>query len=218
MAEGTRTINLSFVNAYLVEAGDGCILIDTGIADQWERLENELLQAGCLPERLKLVVVTHGDADHAGNCARLQQKYGAKIAMHAGDAGMVTSGERVKRQSKNLLGKLFQWLSARIKLKFDCFRPDLWLEDEQRLDNYGLAAKILHVPGHTQGSIAILTDDGQLFAGDTLSNRRKPASAPLIENEQELQHSVALLKATKARVVYPGHGKPFSAEELASIV
>ena len=72
-------------------------------------------------------------------------------------------------------------------------------------------------PGHTKGSIAILTDDGQLFAGDTLSNRTKPASASFIENERDLQDSLAILKQTKARVVYPGHGKPFPFEALSAI-
>ena len=218
MTVGTQRIDLGFVNAYLLQAGEDTILIDTGLAEHWARLESDLLQAECLPARLKLVVITHGDADHAGNGAELQRKYGARIAMHAGDAAMVTSGARVKRQARSLIGKLFQWLGGRVQIKFDTFQPDVWLEDGQQLDGYGLAAKVLHTPGHTKGSLAVLTDDGQLFAGDTLSNRQKPARAPLIENEQELQNSVARLKQTKARVVYPGHGKPFSAEELASIV
>jgi len=52
--------------------------------------------------------------------------------------------------------------------KFECFQPDLVMEDEQELADYGFAAKVLHTPGHTKGSIAILTDDGKLFVGDTL--------------------------------------------------
>ena len=217
MTEGTRLIDLGFVNVFLVKAGDGYLLIDTGIAQQWARLESELLQAGCLPANLKLVIVTHGDPDHAGNCAELQRKYGAKIAMHAGDVAMVKTGAPVKRRVKGILVKLFLWLAERMGGRFDCFEPDLLLEDGQGLAEYGLAAKVLHTPGHTKGSIAVLTDDGQLFVGDTLTNRNKPASASLIENEHELKDSLAILKRTNARVVYPGHGKPFSFDALVAI-
>ena len=147
----------------------------------------------------------------------LQRKYGAKVAMHAGDVAMVKTGAPVKRRVKGILVKLFLWLAERMGGRFDCFEPDLVLEDGQGLAEYGLAAKVLHTPGHTKGSITVLTDDGQLFVGDTLTNRIKPASASFIENEHELQDSLATLKRTNARVVYPGHGKPFSFDALAAI-
>ena len=217
MSEEIRLFDLGFVNVFLVRAGDGYILIDTGVAQQWSRLETELLQAGCLPDNLKLVIITHGDFDHTGNCAELQHKYGAKIAMHSGDVAMVKTGAPVKRQAKSILGKLFLWLGERMGGRFDCFEPDVLLEDGQGLAGYGWAAKVLHTPGHTQGSIAVLTDDGQLFVGDTLTNQTKPAGASFIENEQELQDSLATLKRTKSRMVYPGHGKPFAFEALSAI-
>lgn len=217
MIEEARRIDMGFVNVFLVPAGDGCILIDTGVAQQWARLESELLQVGCLPTNLKLVIVTHGDADHVGNCAELQRKYGVKVAMHAGDVAMVKTGVRVKCRAKNILGKLFLGLGERMGGGFKRFQPDVLVEEAQELAEYGWAARVLYTPGHTQGSIAILTDAGQLFVGDTVSNRTKPASAPFIENEQELQNSLARLKRLKARVVYPGHGKPFSFAALAAI-
>lgn len=66
-----QVITLGFVNAFLIPAGDGYVLIDTGMDPQWEPLESQLLKAGCLPDKLKLVVLTHGDLDHTGNCAKL---------------------------------------------------------------------------------------------------------------------------------------------------
>jgi glyoxylase-like metal-dependent hydrolase (beta-lactamase superfamily II) len=217
MAEGTLLIDLGFVNTFLARAGDGYILIDTGVKQQWARLERELLQAGCLPDKLKLVIVTHGDSDHFGNCRELQRKYGVKIAMHAGDVAMVTTGVRVKRHARNLLGKLFLWMTEKMGGSHKGFQPDVLVDEGESLAAYGWAATVLHTPGHTRGSIAILTDDGQLFAGDTVTNRTKPARAAFVENEQELQESLARLKQVKAQVVYPGHGKPFSIEMLSSI-
>jgi hydroxyacylglutathione hydrolase len=217
MEENTRRIDLGFVNAYLVKVEEDYILIDTGVAQVWSRLENELLQAGCLPDHLKLVLITHGDFDHSGNCAQLQRKYHARIAMHAADVEMVKTGVSTRRHAKSLLANLFMGLGQRLGRSFDRFQPDILLKDGQSLAEYGLAARVIHTPGHTKGSIAILTEDGQLFAGDTVSNRRRPASAPFIEDDQELQASLRMLKELKGRVVYPGHGKPFAFEELASV-
>ncbi len=217
MDENIQRIDLGFVNAYLIKVDDGFILIDTGIAMQRSRLENELIEAGCLPDHLKLVIATHGDFDHTGNCAGLQRKYHVKIAMHAGDANMVKTGVSIKRHAKSWITNLFMGLGQRMGGSFDRFQPDILLEDGQELAGYGLAARVIYTPGHTMGSIAILTGDGQLFCGDTVANRSKPASAPLIENDPELQASLKILKGLKARVVYPGHGKPFPFEELVSI-
>lgn len=217
MNEITHRINLGFVNAYLVQAGDGYILIDTGVAQQFTRLENELLQAGCLPDKLKLVVITHGDSDHVGGCVQLQQKYGAKIAVHPGDAEMVESGKPAQRQATSLVGKLMLWLSSRMVGSSNGFKPDVLLQDGQHLEDYDLAARVMHTPGHTPGSIAVLTDDGQLFSGDIVSNHRKPGLTPLVENKQELHNSLQILKRTHARVIYPGHGNPISGETLQSV-
>ncbi len=217
MGEETQHINLGFVNAYLVKAGDGYILIDTGVGQQWSQLEAGLLQAGALPDHLKLVLITHGDFDHTGNCAELQRKYHVKIAMHPADAGMVKSGTPVKRQAMSLLGKLFLQIGGLMGGNFHKFEPDILLENGQELTGYGLAARVLHTPGHTKGSVAVLTVDGRLFSGDTVSNLMKPGITPFIENWQELQASLKTLKGTNAQMVYPGHGKPFAFEAINSI-
>ena len=218
MDEEVHRINLGFVNAFLVKAGDGSILFDTGTSDQFPQLEKALLEAGSLPDHLKLVILTHGDFDHSGNCAELQGKYHVKIAMHAGDVEMIRNGTPAKRHARGWLRNLLMAFGGRfMRSDFHRFEPDILLEDGQNLAEYGLNARVMHTPGHTKGSIVILTASGQLIVGDIFANWRKPAGPPLIENEQELQASVAALKGLKAQMVYPGHGKPFAYREIASI-
>lgn len=207
-------INFGFVNAFLMRAGDGFILIDTGIAQKWSHLETELVRAGCLPDKLRLVIVTHGDFDHAGNCAELQRKYGAKIAMHPGDLDMVRTGEPPKRKVKGVVGRMLIWVGGKMVKGFVTFKPDILLEDGQVISGYGLTARVIHTPGHTKGSIALLTDDGRLFVGDTLSNRLRPCFPPLVEDEEALHKSLDALKRTAAHAVFPGHGRTFTFEEL----
>jgi len=219
MSEEVHRIDFGFVNAYLVREGEGYILIDTGMPQHWSRLEAELQEVGCLPDKLKLAIITHGDVDHVGSCARLQKEYQARVAIHPGDQAAVEIGAHVEREGRGIAGKIMVLLSKLVggTGSFDTFQPDILLEDGQSLSEYGLAARVIHIPGHTKGSIAILTEDGQLFVGDTFSNQSRPGSAPFIQNFQELRDSTAQLKELKAKVVYPGHGNPFAFEQVQSI-
>ena len=215
MSDKIKVINLDFVNVFLIKVKDGYILIDTGLPQQWKKLDEELISAGCLPGRLKLVIITHGDWDHTGNYSMLQEKYKAKIAMHSADAFMAEGQVFLKRKIRTLSRRIFfrfRMLMMKLqknKISFNKFKPDILLANGQNMGEYGFDAKIIHIPGHTKGSIGILTAEGDLFAGDTLVNRNKPDSAEIIENLQELENSIDMLKKMNIKMVYPGHGRPF---------
>jgi glyoxylase-like metal-dependent hydrolase (beta-lactamase superfamily II) len=219
MTEEIHHINLRGVNAFLVKTAQQYILIDTGTGAQWQTLDLELRACGCLPGMLSLVVVTHGDVDHAGNCAALQAQYQAKIAIHAADADMVIHGIPVRHRTEKMLAAVLLWLGARLQKQtpFDTFQPDLLLHDGQTLDEYGLAATVVHTPGHTAGSIALATMTGHVFAGDTISNRIKPGIAPFAQDFQAVRSSLLILQQLNGTTYYPGHGNPLSFEALASM-
>jgi len=211
-----KTLHLTFVNAFLVKAREGFVLIDTGLSMHWEKLESELISAGCLPDQLKLVVITHGDLDHCGNCRKLQEKYGARIAMHKADEPMVRNGLIRKRKIKSIRSKFFFLLKTifNSRLEYKKFTPDIYLAAGQSLQEYGLDVTVIHMPGHTHGSIGVLTDDGSLIAGDTFTNNKYPATARLVENQNELEMSLARLKKLNIKKIYPGHGLPFEMETI----
>lgn len=216
MDEKIRTVNLGMVNAYLLKARDGFVLIDTGLPIQWPLLDSQLAAAGCVPGNLKLVIITHGDWDHTGSVVRVREKYNVKVAMHAGDVPQVENGVMLKRKVKPLIyGLMFKFRMLMMKLKrskrsFPKFKPDILLSDGQSLAQYGLAAKVIHTPGHTPGSLSVLTDDGNLFAGDLFTNRKKPAEANIIQNGSQLKSSLDKLKTLNIKTIYPGHGTPFA--------
>jgi hydroxyacylglutathione hydrolase len=218
--ENIKRIHLSFVNAFLVKAKEGVFLIDTGLFSQWGKLEKELISANCLPDKLRLVILTHGDADHAGNCKKLQEKYNVKIAMHQDDYSIIETGFSGKRKVKPLAMRIMFLLVSFVrklrknKINPNKFKPDIFLRDGQGLHEYGFNARVIHLPGHTKGSIAILTDQGDLFSGDTLVNTRKPETATIIENSAKLKESIEKLQNLRIRKVYPGHGRPFLMESL----
>jgi hydroxyacylglutathione hydrolase len=82
-------LNMSHVNAYLVRTDHGFYLVDSGMTNARRQIEQALEHLCCRPGDLKLILITHGDFDHTGNAAYLRAKFGAKIAMHQGDSGML---------------------------------------------------------------------------------------------------------------------------------
>ncbi len=205
---------LADVNCYLVKTGDDYILIDTGFSKGRTRLEKELESAGCRPGNLKLAVLTHGDFDHTGNAAYLRKKFGTEIAMHDGDSGMVERGDMFWNRKKGniLLGMIVPILFG--FGKSERFRPDLYIEDGYNLSGYGFDAKVLHIPGHSKGSIGILTAGGDLFCGDFLMNEDKPGLNSNMDDSTAANASVEKLKELSINMVYPGHGKPFPWEQF----
>jgi glyoxylase-like metal-dependent hydrolase (beta-lactamase superfamily II) len=207
-------LNLGSVNCYLVQAEDGFILIDTGVSNKRAQLEKELVLAGCQPGVLKLIVITHGDYDHTGNAAYLRTKFNTPIAMHAGDAGMAEDGDMFfNREAPNRLVKVLAPILFGFG-KAKRFKPDIDLEDGFDFSTYGLNAKALSLPGHSAGSIGVLTGEGDLFCGDLLDNREKPALSTLMDKVEIGKASVQKLSGMPVNLIYPGHGKPFRLDEL----
>jgi len=210
-----KTISLSLpyklgnVNCYLVKTGDGYILIDTGGSNKRTDLEKEMESAGCKPGRLKLIVLTHGDFDHTGNAAYLRKRFGAKIAMHHDDSGMAERSDMFWNRKK---GNFLLGMIARILFGFgkkERFKPDLYIGDRYDLSEYGFDAKVLHLPGHSKGSIGILTAGGDLFCGDLLENKDRPVLNSIMDDSAAANYSVEKLESLRISTVYPGHGKPF---------
>ena len=94
------------------------------------------------------------------------------------------------------------------------FEPDVFLEDEQDLSAYGLDARVVHLPGHSSGSIGILAGDGDLFCGDLLVNVMRPSLHYYIDDLAQAHESIRKLRGLGVETVYPGHGKPFPSSEL----
>lgn len=202
---------LGSINCYLIKADSGYLLIDTACANSRAELERELGMSG---GKLKLIVLTHGDFDHTGNAAYLRKKFGAKIAMHREDSGMVERGDIFAGRQK---GNFFFRMLAPLLFSFGRskrFKPDFYLKDGDDLAEYGFEARVVHIPGHSRGSIGILTAGGELFCGDLLVKKDSPVRNKVIDDIEAADASIARLKTMKIKAVYPGHGRPFPMEAV----
>jgi len=208
-------LRLGKVNAYLVETTTGFILVDTGAGRNRGALEWALMDAECGVKDLRLIVLTHGDFDHIGNAAYLRREYATKIAMHPADSRMASHGDLFAGRSKG--NAIVGWLAPRMFGfgKKRRFKPDISLDDGQSLKRWGLDATVLSLPGHSAGSIGILTEGADLIGGDLLDNVKGPAINSIMDDLDQANASVARLRELGVRTVFPGHGEPFDLSELA---
>jgi glyoxylase-like metal-dependent hydrolase (beta-lactamase superfamily II) len=86
---GLHRIDLDFVNAYLIDAGAGPVLVDAGFPGDELRILGALAELAIPPSALRAIVVTHADPDSAGSAAALREATGAPIHIHPHDARFV---------------------------------------------------------------------------------------------------------------------------------
>ena len=211
-------LNVS-VNCYLVQTDDAFVLIDTGSRRHRATIEQALADAGCHIGLLRMITLTHGDFDHSGNAAYLSRKYDTAVAMHVDDADMVIHGDMLANRKnppwymRGIMRPLMRQFYTLPQA--DRFIPDLYLEDGDDLTEQGIAAHVVHIPGHSAGSIGILTSDGSLFCGDLLGNIKQPDVWILIVDEDAAQTSIATLQSLDTDTVHPGHGDSFTMTKFA---
>jgi hydroxyacylglutathione hydrolase len=222
-------IDLVGVNSYLIAAENGYVLVDTGghltmdktFDDRRNKLMEALAAVGCSKGELRLILLTHGDNDHVANAAYIRRKFNVPIAMHPGDLELVENPTLETMmgsfQYQSVLFKLvFQLMKKKIKMltkktleDYESFTPDILLSNKMELKDYGLEGTVIHLPGHTAGSIGLLLNNGSFVAGDTFVNNQKPAAAPNAVDFDQLYVSIDSLRNLGIRTVYPGHGHPF---------
>lgn len=167
---GVHTIDrLGVGRAYLYQEGDRLTLIDTGLQGSAERIFAEIERMGRRPEDLRQIVITHHHRDHAGSLAGVVERTNAQVFAHALDAPVV----RGERPAPGPTGARLWRLLYRLGPPPKPLRParvDRELSDGDEIDLDG-GARVVHVPGHTAGSIAIYIPGRRLlFAGDAANN------------------------------------------------
>lgn len=217
LAPNLHRIGSDLVNSYLVADAAGVTIIDAGLPGHWRELVSELENMERSLDDVRAVVLTHGDTDHIGFAERLRRDRGVGVHVHELDAARAR-GE-VKKPSFGWgpvkVGPLmsFLWYSARRGgLRIPPLTEVITFDDGQTLDLPG-APRVIHIPGHTPGSVAIhVPAVDALFVGDAmttghvLNGARGPRPAPFTLDPQGALASLVKLNAVNATWVLPGHG------------
>jgi hydroxyacylglutathione hydrolase len=209
---------------YLIR-GEGSILIDTGAPDQTKDFVKALERLAVQPEEIQLIVITHGHWDHIGSAKEIKEITGAKIAMHQAEKDWLEKSLKLLPPGVTAWGRILMGITAmRIaSVHIPATDVDVVLGDEALpLSEYGIPGKVIHTPGHTMGSVSVLLETGDALVGDLAMNglplRIGPGLPTAAEDLQRARESWKLLLKAGAETVYPGHGKPFSAEIIRRVL
>lgn len=213
-------IKLSFSNAYLVKDRKA-MLVDTGAPNEADKILAAVKKAGVREQDIALLLHTHGHFDHAGSTAELKRRLGVPVAVHANDAFMLREGRNGEIKPRNLEARL---IAALIPNSFERSEPDILIEQELSLGEFGVDAKILFTPGHTQGSISVLFGNNEAIVGDMLMGGwlggawlgARPNYHYYIDDLEQLHASLNKIMDLKPARLHVGHGGPLSLAAVAA--
>lgn len=187
---------------YVWRDGDAVTLIDTGAPGSGD----EILAA--VP-RIDRIVLTHGHVDHCGSAAELQDATGATVFAGAGDATEIRNGTAMPPPVfEDWEIPIHQRVSAGLPEAAPPVTGLRELHDGDVLD-FGGAAEILAIPGHTDGSIAIhLPSRGVLFTGDTIANVGTVMLGTFNQDRAQTVTAFKRLAELDVQTACFGHGEP----------
>ncbi len=174
-----KTVERS-VYAYVID-GERLCLIDTGIAGAEKIISIALKKE--LNKNLSdvdIIILTHSHPDHIGAVSLIQRQSGAQVWAHTNERAWI---EDIKRQGQERPVPGFD------KLVGGSVALDRLLTDGDVLSfGQGSAFTVLHTPGHSLGSISLLSEEnGILFSGDLIP---QSGNMPIYEDVAALANSL----------------------------
>lgn len=143
--------------------------------------------------KLEYIILTHGHFDHITSLDTLREATNVPAYIHKDDAEMLAEGE--KNAFKLFFGQERKWRPAE-RLLSD--KDKLMLGDEE--------IEIISTPGHSKGSICLLTNDF-ILTGDTLFANGYGRYDLHGGNPDQLASSLKLLRKYDQNLkLYAGHG------------
>ena len=136
-----RQIGTEDLTALLVQTADGAVLLDGGMPQMAGHLLDNMKLRGVAPQDLRLVLLSHAHADHAGPVAELKRRTGAHVAANAETAVLLARGGSND-------------LHFGDSITFPPVSTDRIIMDGEVVNVGGIAFTAHFMPGHTPGSTA----------------------------------------------------------------
>ena len=196
---------------YLLSFDGHAALVDAGTGRAQARRLGHLAALGVPPGQIDYLLLTHCHYDHTGGARGLRDRLGCPVVAHELDAGFLEQGDNEVTAAS--------WYGAKLSpCPVDRRLNQIW----QTLPLGERSITALHIPGHSPGSLAYLTEsEGQtvLFGQDV----HGPLDLRLRSNRTDYRASLERLLALEADILCEGHygifrGKAAVAEFIRSFL
>ena len=201
----TFVVNPIEVNCYILsDESKEAVVIDNGTfyADEKEALFKYIEDNNLKPVRQ---ILTHAHFDHIFGVGDFYDRYGVKVNFHAEDGYLYFD---VATQLRYIIGRTMDVKTA---------PAGDYLSDDEMISFGNSQLKVLHTPGHSQGSICLYCEqDKAHFCGDSVFKGSIGRTDFEGGNHDQLINSIQqkILTLPDDVVLYPGHGmKTTVAEE-----
>jgi len=208
MTEQSITVHrmAKMANYFLVVEGEELTLIDTGNKEPIDNVRGKFERRGHDLNKLRRIVITHSHFDHTGNVATLVEATGAKVMAHETEIPYITQEKSIP-QPGGFSGLLFRVIEPLFRAT--PAKVDVALKDGDTIEGTGL--KVIHVPGHTPGSICLYHPEARaLFTGDCIIGRGNKLRGPIpafSSDIKQARRSVGKLAELDIETIYFHHGE-----------
>jgi glyoxylase-like metal-dependent hydrolase (beta-lactamase superfamily II) len=212
---------LRAVNVYVIEDGDGLVLIDGGwaMADATDVLERSLGEIDKRIRDIREFLVTHLHRDHYTQAIAVRRITGAPVSIGEGEKACLDAIHEVAVHpdiarmhaagAEDIADLLKDWHGER-NVEFWEY-PDRWLADGIDLPLQSRTLRAIHTPGHTAGHMVFHDPQANvLFAGDHVLPHITPSiGVELVRPESPLRdylESLRIVRALPDAQLLPAHG------------
>jgi glyoxylase-like metal-dependent hydrolase (beta-lactamase superfamily II) len=167
---GSGAIGLSDAmdgHVYMLDGGNQMALIDAGVGRDVDRIIQNVREDGLDERAITYLLLTHAHADHAGGARALAERTGARIVCSAIEGRLLMEGTDeelglVRARQAGIYTPDYVYAHV---------APDIIIASGQEMRVGRYIVRTIEVPGHSEGSICYLANDGgprMLFCGDVV--------------------------------------------------
>ncbi|QGU00817.1 hypothetical protein SYNTR_2223 [Candidatus Syntrophocurvum alkaliphilum] len=216
-----KKIRLGVTNIYLIKGNNGYVMIDTGEPRKEKKFFKALNRLNIKPQDIKLIIITHCHFDHVGSLAAIKDVINSPILIHPLEAKTVENADVIIPPGTDIIGKILGAVGKKLTwfLAFKGIKAEKLYQDEYDLSTYGINAKVINTPGHTNGSLSIIFNDGRAIVGDLAMNYPLHSKFPIFAEEPDkVYESWKTLIEKGVKKIYPAHGNSFDSIEIVRLL
>ena len=194
--------------------------MDTSYENQYDKFIKELRKFNISLKDIGYLLLTHHHSDHTGFAYKILQNSKTTLITHKESLSFLQKGESesivISGEYGKVLKLLFSFYSKinRVSNKYIPIKPKnaiiLDKDNAEILRKIGIDGTIVYTPGHTNGSISILLNNGDAIVGDLIMNIipvKKNFFPIVIKDYRKLFSSWLKIMKSNVKRIYPSHGK-----------